>query len=251
MTDRFEGQIAVVTGGADGIGKAIAERLAREGARVTILDLDEVRGAAARDELAARGQDVSFIAADVAQEEPIAQAIQQVVARHGRLDVLVHCAAIVGPNGVKVTEVSAEDFDQVYRINLRSSYLVTKHAIRAMEQHDYGRVLLFASIAGKEGNAGMSAYSMSKAGVIGLVKSVGKEFAETGITVNAITPAVIRTGMVASMDPAQVTYMTDKIPMQRCGTLDEIAAFSCWIVSRESSFNTANVFDMTGGRATY
>ena len=136
-------------------------------------------------------------------------------------------------------------------VNLRGTFLMTKYALSIMESRNYGRILNFASIAGKEGNAGMSPYSSSKAGVIGLVKSAGKEFAETGITVNAIAPAVIRTPMVDGVDPDQVKYMTDKIPMKRCGTLDEVAALACWIVSPEASFNTAAVFDLTGGRATY
>ena len=129
---------------------------------------------------------------------------------------------------------------------------ITKHALRHMEpDRDYGRILLFASIAGKEGNAGMTAYSATKAGVIGLVKSAGKDFAESGITINAIAPAVIRTAMVDKLDQWQVDYMTDKIPMKRCGSLDEVAALACWIVSPEASFNTGAVFDLSGGRATY
>lgn len=120
-----------------------------------------------------------------------------------------------------------------------------------MLKQNYGRVLLVASIAGKEGNAGMLPYSMSKAGVIGIVKSAGKEYAETGVTVNGIAPAVIRTSMVDSMQPSQVKYMTDKIPMKRCGTLEEAAAMICWIVSKEASFTTGFTFDLSGGRATY
>ena len=144
-----------------------------------------------------------------------------------------------------------EEFDRTCAINLRGTYSVAKHALAAMKPRDYGRILLFASIAGKEGNAGMSPYSASKAGVIGLVKSAGKEYAETEITVNAVAPAVIRTPMVEGVHPDQVKYMTDKIPMKRCGTLEEIAALSCWIVSPEASFNTGFTFDLSGGRAVY
>jgi len=164
---------------------------------------------------------------------------------------VVHCAGIVGPNGMPITKVSIDDFDHVYRVNLRGSFVVVKQALALMQDRNYGRILVFASIAGKEGNAGMCCYSATKAGVIGLVKSVGKEFAETNITVNAIAPAVIRTAMVDAMDPAQVKYMTDKIPKQRCGTLDEVSSLACWIVSREAGFNTGCVFDLSGGRATY
>ncbi|MGY8686942.1 MAG: SDR family NAD(P)-dependent oxidoreductase, partial [Verrucomicrobiales bacterium] len=171
--------------------------------------------------------------------------------KHGRIDAVVHAAGIVGPNATKAVDVKMDDFDQVCRVNLRGSYLVARAAIRQMEPANYGRILLFASIAGKEGNAGMSPYSITKAGVIGLVKALGKEYAESGITINAVAPAVIRTAMVESMEEWQVNYMTDKIPMKRCGTFGEIAALSCWIVSEEASFSTGAVYDLSGGRATY
>lgn len=249
---RFAEQVAIVTGGADGIGKAVAERLAREGASVTIFDVDKSRAEAACGEFAEAGLKVSREIVDVVDDRAVADAVEAVCGRHGgRLDVVVHCAAIVGPTATKITDVSVEDFDREYAVNLRGSFSVTKHALKAMEPRDYGRVLLFASIAGKEGNAGMSPYSATKAGVIGLVKSAGKEYAETGITVNAIAPAVILTAMVESCAPEQVKYMTDKIPMKRCGSLEEVAALSCWIVSPEASFNTGFTFDLTGGRAVY
>ncbi len=251
MDKRFENQVAIVTGGADGIGKHVARRLSTEGATVTILDADADKAAATAREFAEAGLVVESQCVDVGDEQPVRDAIDGVADKHGRLDVVVHCAGIVGPNAKKITEVEAEDFDRVVRVNLRGSFLVTKYALLRMQTRNYGRILLFASIAGKEGNAGMCAYSSTKAAVIGLVKSAGKEFAETGITVNAIAPAVIRTAMVDGMDPRQVTYMTDRIPMKRCGTLDEVTALSCWIVSPEASFNTASVFDLTGGRATY
>jgi 3-oxoacyl-[acyl-carrier protein] reductase len=229
----------------------VARELARRGAVVAIFDrdrqgLDVALAALAADGLTAEGHCV-----DVSEEDAARQAVARVVSKHGRLDVMVHCAAIVGPNARKVTEVTAEEFDQVYRANLRSSFLMTKYALLEMEKRNYGRILLFSSIAGKEGNPGTSPYSSTKAGVIGLVKAVGKEYAETGITVNAIAPAVIQTPMVDGMDPRQVKYMTDRIPMKRVGTADEAASLACWIVSREASFNTAFTFDLSGGRATY
>lgn len=251
MEKRFENQIAIVTGGADGIGKHIARRLASEGATVAIFDADEEKSNAAVAQFAAAGLEIEPYRLDVADEQPVREAIARVAERHGQLDVVVHCAGIVGPNATKITEVAAADFDRVVSVNLRGSFLMTKYALRQMQTRNYGRILLFASIAGKEGNAGMCAYSSTKAGVIGLAKSAGKEFAETGITVNAIAPAVIHTAMVEGLDPWQVTYMTDKIPMKRCGTLDEVTALGCWIVSPEASFNTACVFDLSGGRATY
>lgn len=243
---RFEGQVAVVTGGADGLGRAIAERLAREGAQVALLDRDGERAAAA-----AKALGGVALACDVGDEASVARAFAEVDARFGRLDVAVNSAGVAGPTSRKITEISADEFDLVCRVNLRGSFLVTRYALPLMERRRYGRVLLIASVAGKEGNPGMSPYSASKAGVIGLAKSVGKEYAETGITVNALAPAVIRTAMVEGLDPAQVKYMTDRIPMKRCGTLDEVAALSCWIVSPEASFNTGFTFDLTGGRATY
>ena len=246
-SNRFDGQVALVTGGGDGIGREVAKRLSAEGAAVAIVDRDSDKGGESAGEL----EKAVFCRADVSIEAEVEAAIREVVRDFGQLDVVVHCAGIVGQNATKITEVDVDSFDSVYAVNLRGSFLVTKYALREMEQRNYGRILLFASIAGKEGNAGMTAYSATKAGVIGLTKSAGKDFAETGITVNAIAPAVIRTAMVEALDDWQVKYMTDKIPMKRCGTLEEVAALSCWIVSPEASFNTGAVFDLTGGRATY
>lgn len=250
---RFENQSAIITGGADGIGKAIARRLAIEGALVTIFDVGESSTGTTIREFAEEGLTLHGEKVDISDENDVIAGIEATVGRHPerRLDIMINCAAIVGPTNRKITEVSTAEFDLETAINLRGTFLMTKHAIIAMEPNNYGRVLNFASIAGKEGNAGMSPYSSTKAGVIGLVKSVGKEYAETGITVNAIAPAVIRTPMVDGIHPDQVKYMTDKIPMKRCGTLDEVAALSCWIVSREASFSTGFTFDLTGGRAVY
>ena len=250
---RFTDQTAIVTGGADGIGKVVATRLASEGAQVTIFDINVANAEATVGELAESGLRADCEIVDIADEEAVAAAIEAVVARSasGRLDVVVNCAAIVGPTSTPITKVSVEEFERTSRINLLGTFVITKQAITTMQLNDYGRVLNFASIAGKEGNAGMSPYSSTKAGVIGLVKSAGKEFAESGITVNAIAPAVILTPMVEGVDPAQVKYMTDKIPMRRCGTLEEVAALSCWIVSPEASFCTGFTFDLSGGRAVY
>jgi 3-oxoacyl-[acyl-carrier protein] reductase len=250
---RFSQQTAIVTGGADGIGKAIVQRLAREGAEVTLFDVSAEKAAAAVAELASEGLTVHAETVNIADEDQVKAGFAAVASRSegGRLDIMINCAAIVGPTNTRITEVTTEAFDLETAINLRGTFLMTKFAILAMEPRNYGRVLNFASIAGKEGNAGMSPYSATKAAVIGLVKSAGKEFAETGITVNAIAPAVIRTPMVDGIHPDQVKYMTDKIPMKRCGTLDEVAALSCWIASPEASFCTAFTFDLTGGRAVY
>ena len=252
MKKRFENQVAIVTGGADGIGKAITERLASEGAAVTIFDVNLAQSENAVGGFAEAGLRVASEIVDISDEAAVKSGIEATTAQNdGRLDIMINCAAIVGPTSTKITDVTLEDFDLGYAINLRGTFLMTKYALLAMESRDYGRILNFASIAGKEGNAGMIPYSTTKAGVIGLVKAAGKEYAETGITVNAVAPAVIRTPMVEGVDPAQVKYMTDKIPMKRCGTLEEIAALSCWIVSDESSFCTGFTFDLSGGRAVY
>jgi 2-dehydro-3-deoxy-L-rhamnonate dehydrogenase (NAD+) len=246
--DRFAGQVGVVTGGADGLGFAIAERLVAEGATVWLFDRDAARVQAAADKLGPR----AFArAVDITDDAGVRASFDAVVAAHGRLDVMVNSAGIVGPNNKKITDTPTEGYEQVLRVNLFGTFLVCKHALVQMQKRNYGRVLLIASIAGKEGNAGMCAYSSAKAGVIGLVKSVGKEFAETGITINGLAPAVIRTAMVEGMDPVQVKYMTDKIPMKRCGTLAEVASLASWILSPEASFNTGFTFDLTGGRAVY
>ena len=244
---RFSGQVAVVTGAAEGIGFHLAARLAGEGARAVLID----RQAEVLEDRAAEIPGATWKVADISDDAALCAAFESIAGEYGRIDIVVNCAGIVGPNARRVTEVEVDEFDEVYAVNLRGSFLVTKYALRHMEERNYGRILLFASIAGKEGNAGMCAYSATKSGVIGLAKSAGKDFAETGITVNAIAPAVIRTGMVEALDQWQVDYMTEKIPMKRCGTLDEVAALACWIVSREASFTTGAVFDLSGGRATY
>ena len=252
MTEpRFADQVALITGGASGIGRAIADRLAGEGAAVTLIDLDQAGIDAAVAAGTAKGWKVEGVRADITDDAAVAATIAGVVGRRGRLDIAINCAGIAGPTSTKIADIAVDDFDRVCRINLRGSFLITKHAVRAMTARGYGRVLLVASIAGKEGNPGMVPYSTSKAGVIGLAKSVGKEYADTGITVNALAPAVIRTKLLEQMDQRQIDYMTAKIPMQRTGTLDEVAAMACWIVSREASFNTACCFDLSGGRATY
>jgi 3-oxoacyl-[acyl-carrier protein] reductase len=251
MSPRFASQVAIVTGGASGIGRAVAERLAREGARAVIWDVDQAGIDRAVAELGTSGFAAEGARVDITDEGQVQAALAALLGRTGRLDALVHAAGIVGPNNKRIVDVELAEFERVQRINLIGTFIVTKHALRAMQPRNYGRVLLFASIAGKEGNAGMCGYSSSKAGVIGLVKSAGKEFAETGITINAVAPAVIQTALLDQVAPAQIKYMTDKIPMKRTGTLDEIAALACWAVSPEASFTTAFTFDLSGGRATY
>jgi 3-oxoacyl-[acyl-carrier protein] reductase len=186
----------------------------------------------------------------VTDDAATATAIETTLAE-GSVQVLVNCAGIVGETNRKPHQVDPADFDRVYRVNLRAAFTLTRLIAPAMVARDYGRILHVASIAGKEGNAGMLAYSATKAGLIGLVKSAAKDYAETGITINALAPAVIYTDMVAALPEAQITYMTDKIPMRRTGRLEEAAAMIAFIVSPECGFCTGFTFDLSGGRATY
>lgn len=248
MSKTFENQAAVVTGAASGLGLAIACRLAAEGARVAMLDLDGGRLRAAIDQVGSGGE--PFIC-DITNEAEVGRTIAEIRQRFGRIDILVNCAGITGRTNIRTHEVDPADFRHVFDVNLNGSFLTSRAVLPHMLERGYGRILHIASIAGKEGNAGMLAYSASKAAVVGMTKVQGKEYAETGITVNALAPAVIRTPMVDALPEAQVTYMTDKIPMKRCGTLEEIAHMAAFIVSPGTSFTTGFTFDMTGGRATY
>lgn len=238
---RFAGQVALVTGGASGIGEGIARRLASEGGAVTIGDVNPP----------AQADGPPSLLMDVRDEASVREGVRAVVASHGRLDILVNCAGIPGPTSVNIADYGAEDFDQVLAVNLRGCFLTTKAAIEAMLPRRYGRVLHLVSIAGKEGNPGMVGYSASKAGMTGLIKGVGKEYATSGITVNGLAPAVIQTPMVADVTPEMLAYMESRIPMGRLGTIEEVASLACWIVSPEASFNTGCIFDLTGGRATW
>ncbi len=241
-----EGYTAVVTGAASGVGAAVAARLAAEGVRVACLDRDDPTGTVEKIGNGAIGARL-----DITDASGCETTTADVIAAFGKIDALVNCAGIVGKTNITSDVADVADFELVLRINLTGALLISQPALRHMRERGYGRVLHIASVAGKEGNAGMAAYSASKAGLIGLVKCMGKEFAETGVTVNALAPAVIRTPMVAAMPEAQVKYMTDKIPMKRCGELDEAAAMVAWIVSPECSFTTGFTFDLTGGRAVY
>lgn len=249
--DRFKGQVALVTGGADGLGKAIAQRLVAEGASVALFDQNGALVARTATELTTTTNTVRAYAVDISQENSVREAIQQVVADFGQLDVVVNSAGIVGPTSTNITAYATADFEHVCAVNLLGSFLVTKYAVTAMASRNYGRILLLASIAGKEGNPGMVGYSVSKAGVIGLVKAIAKEYATVGIAINGLAPAVIKTAMNDNTSPEQLAYMTAKIPMGRLGQVDEVAAMACFIVSAENSFSTGFIYDISGGRATY
>jgi NAD(P)-dependent dehydrogenase (short-subunit alcohol dehydrogenase family) len=246
ITLSFENQVAVITGAASGLGLAIAKRLAGLGAKLVLLDknIDHLSN---EPEVAA----MTRYAVDITDEQGVMETMQKVADEFGRIDILVNCAGITGFTNIKSHETDSSNVRQVFDVNFMGSYYTSKHTIPWMLMNGYGRILHVASVAGKEGNAGMLAYSASKAAVIGMTKVQGKEYAESGITINALAPAVIQTALVNAMPPEQVKYMTDKIPMKRCGTLDEVANIALYIVSPMNSFTTGFTFDLTGGRATY
>ena len=248
MSDEFKGQAAVITGAASGLGFAIATRLHQAGARVAMLDLNEGAVQSAAKEV---GVNASAFPLDVTNETQVNGVIERIGGQFGRIDILVNSAGVTGKTNIKSHEVESDDLNFVFDVNFKGSFFTARAVLPWMLKRDYGRILHIASIAGKEGNAGMLAYSASKAAVIGMTKVQGKEYADTGITINALAPAVIRTAMVEAMPTEQVKYMTDKIPMKRCGTLEEVANMAAFIVSPGASFTTGFTFDMTGGRATY
>jgi len=248
MSKEFADQIAIITGAASGLGLAIAKKLRAEGARVMMLDLNEAVLQAALREV---GERASIFPLDVTNEAQVGRRIEEIGNQCGRIDILVNSAGVTGRTNIKSHEVESADLRFVFEVNFMGSFFTSRAVLPWMMKRNYGRILHIASIAGKEGNAGMLAYSASKAAVIGMTKVQGKEYAETGITVNALAPAVIRTAMVEALPDEQVKYMTDKIPMKRCGTLEEVAHLAAFIVSPGASFTTGFTFDITGGRATY
>jgi len=247
MTTEFMGQVAVITGAASGLGLAIARKLHGEGATVALIDLEAAALSHATKDL----RNKAAFAIDLTNETDVNNVVNQIGERFGRIDILVNSAGVTGQTNIKTHEVRTADLRLVFEVNFMASFYTSRAVLPWMLKRNYGRILHIASVAGKEGNAGMLAYSASKAAVIGMTKVQGKEYAETGITINALAPAVIRTPMVDAMPEAQVKYMTDKIPMKRCGTLEEIAHMARFIVSPATGFTTGFTFDMTGGRATY
>ena len=241
-------QVAIVTGAASGLGLAIAKKLHADGAHVALLDLNADALQTAAKEV---GENALKFGIDLTKQDQVESVVSQVAERFGRIDILVNSAGVTGATNIKSHEVETANLRFVFDVNFMASFFTARAVLPWMLKRNYGRILHIASVAGKEGNAGMLAYSASKAAVIGMTKVQGKEYAETGITVNALAPAVIQTPMVDAMPPEQVKYMTDKIPMKRCGTLEEIAHMAAFIVSRGTAFTTGFTFDMTGGRATY
>jgi len=242
MAGRVEGRSAVVTGGVSGIGAGIAARLAGEGARVSLWDID----AAA---LAKSGAPHT-VTLDVTDPEAVQRAAETTAAALGRIDILIASAGITGPNH-PTWEYPVAAWDRVIDVNLKGVFYCNRAVVPIMQRTNYGRIVNIASIAGKEGNPNASAYSASKAGVIGLTKALGKELAASGIRVNCVTPAAVRTPLFSQMTQQQIDWMLSKIPIGRFGEIDEVASLVLWLASEECSFSTGAVFDISGGRATY
>lgn len=240
---------AIVTGAAKGIGCAIAERLLRSGAAVCLWDVTPDALTRTSQELAGLGA-VDAMTVDVTDPSAVSAAVQATVERFGQVHILVNNAGISGPNH-PVWEYPLEAWRQVIEVNLLGTFYCCHAVVPVMLQGGYGRIINIASIAGKEGNPQASAYSASKAGVIGLTKSLGKEVAGRGILVNCLTPAAVETDLFQQMTPEHIQYMLSRIPMGRFGQATEIAAMVAWLASEDCSFSTGGVFDISGGRATY
>lgn len=246
-TTEFEDRTAIITGGAQGIGRAVAERLVTGGARVTIWDMDiELAQQTARD----LGNGAIAARVNVADWNSVNDAFAQTMGTLQRVDILVNSAGIAGSNA-PVTDYDIEEFQQIIAVNLNGTFHVNKVVVPQMRSQNYGRIINIASVAGKEGNPNASAYSASKAGVIGFTKSLGKELADCDIAVNCVTPAAARTRIFDQMAQEHIDFMLSKIPRGRFLELNEAAAMIVWLASAENSFTTGGVFDLSGGRATY
>ncbi len=229
---RFKGRRAVVTGGASGIGEAVAKRIVTEGGAVAVWDMS------------------GGIIVDISDPAAVERAAAETLEQLGGIDILVNSAGITGPTA-PLAEFPVDGWRKVIDINLNGAFYCNRAVVPHMLAQDYGRIVNIASIAGKEGNPNASAYSASKAGVIAMTKSLAKELAKTNITVNAVTPAAVRTPIFDQMPQTHIDFMLSKIPKGRFGTVDEIASLICWLASEECSFSTGAVFDASGGRATY
>src|ERR1041385_5439913 len=243
----LSGKVAVVTGGGRGIGLAVVQRMARSGARVAVWDNEPSRIAAGSE---AGKTGATGFTVDVGSAESVARAVADTEKAIGGIDILVNSAAIGGVN-TTVADYPVEEWRAVIDVNLTGTFLTCRAVVPGMQRRGYGRIVNISSIAGKEGNPNACAYSASKAGVIALTKSLGKELAATGVRVNAIAPAVIETEMLEHATREHIAYMVSKIPMGRLGQVDEVAALVCWLASEECSFSPRAGFGISGGGATY
>jgi 3-oxoacyl-[acyl-carrier protein] reductase len=245
----LNGRTAVITGGARGIGFAVAQRALRSGAEVCLWDVDAARLERSQRELSELGT-VSVVAVDLIDDAAVEAAAASTFERHGSIDILVNSAGITGGNGA-TWELDPKVWRHVIEVNLIGSYLTCRAVVPRMLERGYGRIVNIASVAGKEGNPNASHYSASKAGLIGLTKSLGKELATRNILVNAVTPAACKTEIFDSMSQQHIDYMLAKIPMNRFLMPDEAASLILWLASEDCAFSTGSVFDLSGGRATY
>jgi NAD(P)-dependent dehydrogenase (short-subunit alcohol dehydrogenase family) len=245
----LKGRVAVVTGGARGIGYAVAERVLRSGGSVSLWDIDAAKLKDAGARLSGLGA-VATNSLDLTEDAAVQGATQDTIARFGKIDILINNAGITGGNA-PTWELDPKAWRRVIEVNLVAPYLTSRSIVPHMRERGYGRIVNIASVAGKEGNPNASHYSASKAGLIGLTKSLAKELATQGILVNCVTPAVAKTDLFAQMTQQHIDYMLAKIPMNRFVEPNEIAATVCWLASEECSFATGAVFDISGGRATY
>ena len=243
----LHGRHGVITGGATGLGFAIAQRMLASGASVTLWDRDPQALERACNAL---GSGARGVLVDVADYSKVEAALAQTLQATSQIDMLVNSAGITGPN-TTLWEYPVLEWERVMQVNLNGVFHVCKVIVPVMHSQDYGRIVNIASVAGKEGNPNASAYSASKAAVIGLTKSLGKELAQTAIRVNCVTPAAVQTPIFEQMKPEHIAYMLGKIPMGRFGTTDEVASMVCWLCTQECSFSTGAVFDLSGGRSTY
>jgi NAD(P)-dependent dehydrogenase (short-subunit alcohol dehydrogenase family) len=242
-------RVAIVTGGARGIGYAVAERILRSGGRVSLWDKDRARLDESAGQLAAHGK-VATLSVELTDNAAVESALRETLGHFGKVDILVNNAGITGGNA-PTWELEPAVWRQVLEVNLIAPFLISRAVVPHMLKQGYGRIVNVASVAGKEGNPNASHYSASKAGLIALTKSLAKELATRNILVNCVTPAAARTEIFAQMKPEHVEYMLAKIPMGRFVEPQEIASLICWLASEECSFSTGGVFDISGGRATY